>query len=252
MIVLRSKPRSGIGRYFFAAISLLVGVSLLLQAALQFSTASDQWDDLDLDQRLLLIGKLVAGGLGIILAFREFVQKVWGREPRQRLIASEDTFAIASQGRPTRYIKRRDIVALTGNGSSFVTVDGMVHTIPLFELTHKDIEGFLDQLYAHWWPGLTREEVILYLQRNQPTHPLHGGVFIVLLFSTVLLIPSILLWERIWIPITLLCILSVCTLVMGYVLARRHAQLSKTWRYPVYDECDEFAEEAWNDIPLQE
>ena len=252
MIVLRSKPRSGIGRYFFAAVSLLVGVSLLLQAALQFSTASDQWDDLDLDQRLLLIGQLVAGGLGIILAFREFVQKVWGREPRQRLIASEDTFAIASQGRPMRYIKRRDIVALTGNGSSFVTVDGMVHTIPLFELTRKEIEDFLDQLYAHWWPGVVREDVMLYLKRTQPTHPLLGGVFITLLCSTVLLIPSIFLWERIWIPIALLGVLSVCTLAIGHVLARRHEQMSTTWRYPLYDETDEFTEVVWDESPLQE
>lgn len=252
MIVLRSKPTSTAGRIFWMVCAVLAGMTLLLQGALQFGEILRNWDELEVGDLVSASFQVLFGILSISLAAREFIDRLYNGDSRQCVVATANTLAIKTHGKPIQLIKRDDIVALSTEGRVFIRYDDTAYLITVANTHIMEQDAFLNQLYALWWPGLRRDDVKAYLKQIQPAHPAVGCVFFPLTFAATLLIPSVRLWDNIWIPIALLCVLFICILAMGWFMIRRQFRAHANWRYPLYDETDEFAEEAWEDLPLRE
>lgn len=168
MIILSSPPPKKAARRFFLCLTILGALGLLMKGAVDFGQLPEAWSDPDRLAVLNIVMGIAMGLAGMAVAAWQIVHHFTGPEPLQRLVATEETLAIKTLGKPTLFVKRRNCIALSHDGSILVLNDGSRVSIHAYGAEKREIDTFIRSLYELWWPGLTRAEVQAYLKQREP------------------------------------------------------------------------------------
>lgn len=168
MIVLSSpKPRK-FARALFIGIAIVVELTLLSIGVIVAGKLPDAWnnpDPLALSNILFQISWVL---LGMTIIASKIVQLCTRLVPLQRLVATEETLAIKTLGKPVLFVKRRNCVALSHDGSIVILNDGSRVAVHAYGVDKREQDAFLRSLYDLWWPGLTRADVQAFLKQREP------------------------------------------------------------------------------------
>ena len=168
MIVLSSPPPRKAARRFFLCLTILGALGLLLKGAVDFSQLPEAWSNPDRLAFFNVLFGLSAGLLGVALLARQIRHSLTTSEPLQRLVVTEETLAIKTLGKPVLFVKRRNCVALSHDGSIVILNDGSRVSVHAYGADKTAKDAFLGSLYDLWWPGLTRADVQAYLKQREP------------------------------------------------------------------------------------
>jgi len=245
MIVLSSpKPRK-ITRMYSVSVGILAALGIVFTGVMGFTQLPDAWQDPDRAALYLVLLQIFMGLVGIFAAVWQITQQLTVGDPRQRLVATEETLAIKSIRKPAIFLKRRDCIALAMEGKALVMADGTIHPLYVYGAKADNILAFIDSLYELWWPGLTRAEVREYLTAITPPRsrwrilPLYGFLI------PLLFVPSAYMWESIWIPIALFMIAMICfSLLSARVLLQRTRE-EEAIRFPLVEMGDDYGAESY-------
>ncbi len=168
MIVLSSPPPRKAARRFFLCLTILGALGFLLRGAVDFGQLPEAWNNPDRLAVLNIVMSIAMGLAGMAAAAWQIVLHFTGPEPLQRLLATEETLAIKTLGKPVLFVKRRNCVALSHDGSIVILNDGSRVSVHAYGVEKTNKDAFLGSLYDLWWPGLTRADVQAYLKQREP------------------------------------------------------------------------------------
>ena len=168
MIVLSSPPPRKAARRFFLCLTILGALGFLLKGAVDFGQLPEAWNNPDRLAVLNIVMSIAMGLAGMAAAAWQIVHDFTGPEPLQRLVATEETLAIKTLGKPTLFVKRRNCAALSHDGSIVILNDGSHVSVHAYGADKREIDTFIRSLYELWWPGLIRADVQAYLKHREP------------------------------------------------------------------------------------
>ncbi|MBL7645239.1 MAG: hypothetical protein JNK74_03510 [Candidatus Hydrogenedentes bacterium] len=168
MIVLSSPPPRKAARQFFLSLTILGALGLLIKGAVDFGQLPEAWSDPDRLAVFNIVIGIAMGLAGMAAAAWQIVHHFTGPEPLQRLVATEETLAIKTLGKPILFVKRRNCIALSHDGSILVLNDGSRVVVHAYGADKREMDAFLRSLYELWWPRLIRADVQAYLKQREP------------------------------------------------------------------------------------
>ena len=245
MIVLSSPPPKKFSRYFSIGVGIVAASGIVFTGVVAFTQLPDAWQDPDRAALYSVLLQILMGLVGISAAAWQITQQLTVGDPRQCLVATEETLAIKTVRKPIIFLKRRDCIALAMDGKALVMADGTIHAFYVYGAKADNILAFVDSLYELWWPGLTRAEVREYLTAITPPRskwrmlPLYGFLI------PLLLIPSFYMWESFWIPITLFAITMICFALLSARVLLQRAREAEAIRFPLVESGEAEYDAEW-------
>ena len=171
MLVLKSPRPSRLRRAIVLASCISGAILAALAAAHTYSDFLETWRTPDIADRIYSSLDFVFAVLLLFFTCLSIaVELIWGKQSKG-VFATSNSLAIKDEGKPARYYSRIDICALGLNGIRFEQKNGDFAVILAPGIGRKEIDAFLTELYALWWPGLTLPSVRAYLREPRPRNP---------------------------------------------------------------------------------
>lgn len=245
MIVLSSPSPRKLSLYSSIGCGILAALGIVFTGVVAFTQLPEAWQNPDRSELCWVILQIGMGLIGISAAAWQITQQLTVGDPRQCLVATEETLAIKTVNKPMLFLKRRDCIALALEGKALVMADGTIHAFQVYGTKADNIEAFIDSLYELWWPGLNRAEVRQYLTAITPPRSKWRMLPLYRFLIPVLFVASVYMWESIWIPIALFGITMICFALLSARVLLQRAREEESLLYPLVDSDEVVHDAEW-------